>query len=230
MVLAATSWAQEIPPGTALPVILSSTINSDKVQTGQAISATIAQAVPLLSGSKLRAGSRVNGQVIQVGRSADGSSFVRIAFDRVTANGRTFPMTTSLRAIASSREVQEAQLPKHGARRGDSPANWTTVQIGDDIVYRGGGHVMHGAEIVGDPVQDGVLAVLLAVPQPGCGSSSSDRRLALWVFGSSACGVFGLGHLDISHAGNTAPIGEIVLRSSKSVRVDRGSALLLITT
>ena len=89
---------------------------------------------------------------------------------------------------------------------------------------------MHDAKVVGDPVKDGVLAVLLAVPRAGCETASGDRRLALWVFSSSACGAYGFyGRLDIAHAGNSSPMGEIVLESRKNVRVETGAAMLLIT-
>jgi hypothetical protein len=230
LISAASACAQEIPPATALPVTLNSTIDVRKVVSGQLISASIAQDVPLPSGGRIRAGSRVNGRVLQAGTKVGGRTYVRLRFDQLRANGRDTAITTSLRAVADTREVQEAGLPKHGPIRGDSPANWTTTQVGDDVVYRGGGHVMHGDVVVGDPVKDGVLAVLLAVPHAGCETGSGDRRLALWVFSSSACGAYGFfGRLDIEHAGNANPIGEIVLESKKNVNVGTGSAMLLIT-
>jgi hypothetical protein len=172
----------------------------------------------------------VNGRVLQAGTKVGGRTYIRLRFDLVAANGRDIAITTSLRAVASPREVQEAELPKHGPILGESPANWTTTQVGDDVVYRGGGHVMNDAKVVGDPVKDGVLAVLLAVPRAGCETASGDRRLALWVFSSSACGAYGFfGRLDIAHAGNSSPMGEIVLESKKNVHVDIGAAMLLIT-
>lgn len=56
-----------------------------------------------------------------------GRTYVRLRFDQVGTNGRDIAITTSLRAVASSREVQEAQLPQHGPILGESPANWTTT-------------------------------------------------------------------------------------------------------
>jgi hypothetical protein len=156
--------------------------------------------------------------------------FIQIRFDRVEIEGRQVPITTSLRALASPHDVQEAQLPRYGSVRGDPAASWTTTQIGEDVVYRGGGHVMHHDKVVGDPVHNGVLTVLVAVPQPGCRTASGDRRLALWVFSSSACGIYGFRHVDIPQAGDTDPVGDITLRSWKSVNVGTGSALLLITS
>jgi hypothetical protein len=230
LISAASACAQEIPPATALPVTLNSTIDVRKVVSGQPITASIAQDVPLPSGGKIPAGSRVTGRVLQAGTKVGGRTYVRLRFDQLGANGRDVAITTSLRAVASPREVQDAQLPQHGPILGESPANWTTTQVGDDVVYRGGGHVMHDATVVGDPVKDGVLAVLLAVRRPGCETGSGDHRLALWVFSSSACGAYGyFGRLDIARAGDSSPMGEIVLESKKNVRVGTGSAMLLIT-
>ncbi|MBZ5628712.1 MAG: hypothetical protein LAO06_07580 [Acidobacteriia bacterium] len=230
LISAATARAQEIPPATALPITLNSTLDVRKVVSGQPITASIAQDVPLPSGGRIRAGSRVTGHVLQAGTKVGRRTYIRLRFDRVRANDRDIAIATSLRAVASPREVQDAQLPQHGPILGESPANWTTTQVGDDVVYRGGGHVMHDATVVGDPVKDGVLAVLLAVPRAGCETASGDRRLALWVFSSSACGAYGFyGRLDIAHAGNSSPMGEIVLESKKNVHVDTGAAMLLIT-
>jgi hypothetical protein len=230
LISAAIAGAQEIPPATALPITLNTTLDVRKLVSGQRISASIAQDVPLPSGGKIRAGSRVTGRVLQAGTKVGGRTYVRLRFDQVGANGRDIAITTSLRAVASSREVQDAQLPEHGPILGESAANWTTTQVGGDVVYRGGGHVMHDDKVVGDPVKDGVLAVLVSARRPGCETASGDRRLALWVFSSSACGAYGyFGRLDIARAGDSSPIGEIVLESKKNVRVGTGTAMLLIT-
>ncbi|MGZ4823997.1 MAG: hypothetical protein ACXVZT_05205, partial [Terriglobales bacterium] len=159
-----------------------------------------------------------------------GSSYIRITFDLVRANGRDIPVATSLRALASWWAVQNAQLPTRSPVRGETASTWTTVQVGDDVVYRGGGHVMHADAVVGDPVHGGVLAELTAEPESGCATDSGHRRLALWVFASSACGAYGFGDVRIAHAGNTNPMGEIVLESKKNVQVRAGSGMLLITT
>jgi hypothetical protein len=88
---------------------------------------------------------------------------------------------------------------------------------------------MHDDKVVGDPVKDGVLAVLVEVRYPGCETGSGSRRLALWVFSSSACGAYGFSRNAIAHAGDTDPIGEIVLQSKKNLHLRTGTAMLLIT-
>jgi hypothetical protein len=230
LVLAAMTSAQNIPPGTALPVTLFSDVNWKKVQPGQAIVANVAQSVPLPSGARIRAGSPVSGRVLQAGRNADGSSSVRIRFDVVRVDGRELPISTSLRALASPLEVENAKLPIHGPGIAETEATWTTAQIGGDDVYRGGGHVLHGEQVVGEPVADGVLAELIPAAPLGCAEGSGGRRLALWVFASSACGAYGFGKVSIENAGDSNPIGEIVLRGKKNVHLPRGSAMLLMVT
>ena len=233
LLVAAMMCAQQIPPGTALPVTLNSTLKPKKLATGQAISATIVQNVPLPSGGKIRAGSRVLGRVLQATATPSGGWLISIQFDQVQVKRSDIPITpitTSLRALASPLDVQEAQLPKYStARRGESAANWITTQVGDDVVYRGGGHVMHGEVVVGDPVPDGVLAELVPALEAGCPADSAGRRLALWIFASSACGAYGFfDELGITHHGETSPIGEIVLQLRGNVDVPVGTGMLLI--
>jgi hypothetical protein len=230
LVLATMTFAQNIPPGTALPVTLFSDLNSEKIQPGQAIVANVAQSVPLPSGARIRAGSPVTGRVLQAGRNADGSSSVGMKFDMVRVDGRELPISTSLRALASPLEVQNAKLPNQGAVIAETEATWTTAQIGGDDVYRGGGHVVHGEQVVGEPVADGVIAELIPVPPLGCAEGSGGRKLALWVFASSACGAYGFRNVTIANAGDSNPAGEIVLRGKKNVHLTRGSAMLLMVT
>ncbi len=225
----AAAVAQEIPPGTALPVVLSTKINISGAQRGETIVANLAQSVPLPSKTVLRSGARVTGRVLQAGTNRDGSDFARMEFDMVHDNGRDIPVRTSLRVLASPSDVHNAQLPIHGPIGAENEETWTTTQIGGDDVYRGGGHVVHGEKTVGDPVAGGVMAELTALPGTPCATGSQGRRLALWVFGSSACGVYGFPHLYIAAHGDSDPKGEIVLRSFRRRTIPRGSALLLIT-
>jgi len=73
-----------------------------------------------------------------------------------------------------------------------------------------------------------VLAQLISVSQPGCTMETRGRLMALWVFGSAACGAYGFDHLDIAHAGDADPVGDIVFQSEENVMVRTGSGMLLI--
>ncbi len=228
MLLATFAVAEEIPPGTALPVTLNQKLSAARLRAGKAISASIAQDVPLPSGARIHSGSRVTGQVLEMGSHPDGTSYVRFRFEKVRVRGKDIPITTTVRALASPREVEYAHLPKHTPIRGETPANWITTQVGGDVVYRGGGQVMHGEEVVGDPVTDGVLVRLEPLSQPGCEHGSGDRKLALWVFSSSACGIYGFDDLAIAHHGATPPLGEIVFETAQGLDLPTGAAMLLI--
>src|SRR5512143_3209704 len=107
-----TGTVVTIPPGTALPIRLTCTLNAKKVRPGQPISGTIQQDVPLGDREKIREGSEVTGHVVEAGRNPDGSSYIRIRFDQLHAKkwGDAL-IVTSLPAVASPWEVQEAQLP-----------------------------------------------------------------------------------------------------------------------
>lgn len=224
----AIAGAQEIPAGTALPAMLTSTLDASKAKADQPITARIEQDVPLPNGEHIPANSRITGRVLQTQINPDGSSYVRIRFDVVHTKHGDIPVSTKLRAIASWWAVQGAQMPNRAPAWGDMPSNWTTVQVGDDVVYRGGGPVMNDGKVVGEPVYRGVLSELAAVPEPGCETSSNQKRLALWVFSSAACGAYGFGDLNINR--ESVPEGEIVLTSQDNVKVEVRSGLLLITT
>ncbi len=216
-----------IPSGTMLPVSLSSSLNSEKSKPGQAITARIMQNVPLAAGSTIHAGTRVMGHVVSVTPASGGSAKVSFRFDTLMLSNRMVPITTNLRAMASMWEVQDAQLPKSGPDEGTPSTAWTTVQVGGDVVYRGGRPVTNGSQVVGRPVYDGVLSRLNSVPGTECGDSN-DRPQALWVFSSGACGAYGFADVRITHTGWTNPTGEITLSSNKgALKIRSGSGMLL---
>src|SRR5271167_1153188 len=131
---AAALFAQKIPIGTALPVMLNSTLDAKKVKPGQQITGKTMQDVPLPGGTRIPAGSRVTGRVLAMsGPTPTSGSRLVLKFDRLSIHGRSSPITTNLRAIASMTEVFEAQLPTNNFDEyGTSIADWTTIQVGGD--------------------------------------------------------------------------------------------------
>jgi hypothetical protein len=228
---AAGLLAQDVPAGTILPLQLNSSLNPRKSRNGQRITARIMQDVPLPNGEKIPAGAKVIGHVTNVipANSASGGR-ISVRFDTLTFDGRRIPIATNLRAIASMLAVHDAQIPDAGPDRGTPESVWNTNQIGDEVVYRGGGPVANGLVTVGQPVPDGVLVHISARPGSPCRgeTESNDRLQALWVFSSDACGAYELEGLTIVHAGRTNPVGEITLAFDKGdVNVRAGSGLLL---
>jgi hypothetical protein len=234
LVVASALLAQEIPAGTVIPVMLQTTLDARKAKVGQKIEARVMQDVRLPSQTRIRAGSKLIGRVVEVVRPTGTSgSRIVLSFDRLMTNGTEVPITTSLRSLASMMAVFEAQLPTNAIDDyGTTESDWVTVQIGGDVVYRGGEIVMSpDSRVVGKSTGGGdVTANLLASPEGGCGGGAeagNDREQALWLFSPSACGAYGFEDLKIAHAGRRDPLGQIILESDKNVRLFGGSGLLL---
>jgi hypothetical protein len=219
-----------IPPGTILPIRLGS-LSSEKAKKGDVIKARIMQDVPLGNGSKLRAGSTVLGRVMDVNPASSGKkASLGMKFDTVVEGKESIPITTHLRAIASTLEVEFAQVPKVGAGESDVYDWLTTVQVGGEVVYGKGGKVYNGGRVVGRSVYDGVLAQVNAREGTKCHGpvEGNDHPQAFWVFSSDACGAYGFPAMTISRAGRADPRGEIVLVSERGpLKIRSGSGMLL---
>ena len=229
LALSTITFAQDIPPGTVIPVRLNSSV-SLKMQPRAPISARVMQDVPLPSGRKIRAGARVVGHVVAVKPAANGANAqISFTFDRIVFASRSLQVTTDLRAMASFVEVDEAQIPETGADRGTPDYDRTTVLIGGDVDYRSDGPVMEGSRIVGYPVSDGVISQVSPAGSSCRGvAAGNDAPQALWLFSADACGLYGFPNLRIAHAGRTVPIGDVILTSSNDkLKIPGGAGLLL---
>src|SRR5215472_17412474 len=220
-----------IPPGTILPVGLNSTLSSTKCKPGQVITARVMQDLPPRKRMVIRSGAKVIGHILHVTAGSNGTpASLSFRFDSLETRDGQHSVTTGLRAIASFTAVHRAQLPRGGADRGTPENAWTTVQIGGDIVYRGGGYVEAHRERVGKPVPGGVLSRLQSNPERGCAGAldTSEARQALWLFSSDACGTYDLPSLRIRRTEGPNSSGEIILDSAKGqVNVRAGAGLLL---
>jgi hypothetical protein len=221
-----------IPVGTILPVSFDSVMRSDKNRTGTAIVATLMQDVQLGKGATLRKGAKVTGHVVETVQPGKASDEAKLSFrfDQVRFGNRIVPITTNLRALASAMAVSATKVPKTGGD-GDSPTNWTLVQIGgDQVSYGQDGPATMGSEVVGKNTNQGVLAYVSHDLGTECRSTiaGNTRPQAFWVFSVRACGAYGFGDVKILHSGRTEPVGEVILTSSgKVVKVGRSSAMLL---
>lgn len=225
------SAAQQLPPGTILPVSLSTAINADKVKSGDRISGKLGQYVTV-DGMRLPRGTKVSGRVVQVQPESTGSpARVAFVFDTIQIKGRDTPITTSLRALASTQAVFDAQLPTNMVDDyGSSIGDWNTLQVGGQLVYRGNGTVMEGAEIVAKASTVGeVFGEAKSWPWSACSRDHSAEGVqSFWVFSTDACGVYGFDGMKLTQAGRSQPVGQIVLESPGKLRVRAGSGLLLV--
>jgi hypothetical protein len=218
-----------IPRGTVLPVELNSSLSS-KMKPGAKVTGRIMQKVPLGDGQSISRGAKVIGHVVAARAASDGTpGQVTLRFDRLVTSRRNFPIITDLRAIAGFMAVNEAQIPPGGPDRATPEVDWTTQQIGGDIVYRGGGAVTEGFRTVGEPVNNGVL-VHVRGNSAKCraGIYGNNNRQALWVFSADACGAYGLPGLVVVHAGRSSPVGDIIVAAQKGkLELPGGAGMLL---
>jgi len=219
-----------VPAGTILPVILPA-ISSKKLKEGATIKAQLAQEVRLAGGARIRRGTLILGRVVSNTTAGPGyGATLTIKFDTLIEQRKSMPIRMNLRALASVREVQDAQLPMSGPGESDVYDWLSTHQIGGDVVYGKQGSVARGSQIVGESTYSGVFVDVAANANGQCRGevAGNNRRQAVWVFSSDACGLYGFTDLEIRHAGRTEPVGEISLESQRGpVQIRSGSGALL---
>jgi hypothetical protein len=180
------------------------------------------QDITLATGVRIRAGSKLFGHVTEVTHAGEGSGGeVSFLFDELSSRNMKEPIHLYLRALASSLEVEEAQMPSGGSEEGIPETSWTVVQVGGDVVYRGGGVVMRGPDIVGKPLwpSDDVVEF-----------DKDHRSQAVWVFSLDASGGYGFSGTRITHTGETNSSGAITLSAQGgALKVARGSGMLLVS-
>jgi hypothetical protein len=216
--------AQTLPAGTALPIMLNSTLKAKSAKPGQKIEGKLMQEVPLADGGVIKKGSRVSGQVVSV----QPPSRITVRFDQMQDEHQQMALNVGLRALAASNAVFQAGVPIDASSTYEGSNSWTTKQVGGDVVNRGRGLVGSDTGIVGRWTGTGVWGKL--TPTDECpASGTSVQEQALWVFSTTACGAYGYeNELKIAHPGRTEPVGQITLQSSKALEISGGSGWLLV--
>jgi hypothetical protein len=219
---------QGIPAGTALPVMLGSTLDARKNKPGQKIEARLMQDIPIPSGEKIKAGARVIGHIVEVTRPAGGGSRMVLKFDQLTAGGRTIPLTVSARAIAAMGSVYAAEVPINALSNSEPSNQWVMRQVGGEIVNRGRGLIGSGDAIVGR-WEGAPWGKLTTATDGDCTAADGNGiEQALWVFSTSACGPYGFEDVKLVDDGRTNPVGQIILESDKNLHIGGGSGWFLL--
>ena len=215
--------AQSLPSGTALPVMLGTTLNAKNDKPGQKIEGKLMQEVVLPSGSVIKKGSRVSGEIVSVQLSR-----ITIQFNELEDEHQVVPLNVALRAVAAEENVFQAGTPIDAASTYESSDEYVTKQVGGDVVFRGRGYVASDQGKIGRWTGNGVWGKL--APGGDCPATDDNRQeQALWIFSTTACGTYGFEkQLTIAHAGRATPVGQITLQSSQDILVRGGSGWLLI--
>jgi len=219
--------AQSLPAGTALPVEVGSSLNAKSSKPGQAIQGKLMQEVRLSSGATLKKGSRVTGHVISTKKPGAGGSSLVLQFDQLQDEKQKIALNVAVRALASSTNVFNAGLPAGPSSTAEFSGAWVTQQVGGEFVFRGRGYVTSNEGKVGTWSGTGVWGKLQ--PAGDCPASDSNGvEQALWIFSTTACGTYGLEDVKLTHAGGSAPVGQVTLESAKDVEIRGGSGWLLL--
>ena len=229
LIISMSAIAQSLPPGTALPVMMGTTIKSKNAKSDETLDGKLMQQVRLKDGRVFKQGSHIYGHIISNEKTPDGGSKIVLSFDKIEEDGQTVPLHAGLLAIASMASVANAQLPSNGA---NPPQDWITRQIGGEVVNRGRGLLISGDGVVGKYLQSGdVVGKLTPNPEGGCvGGDGYDQEQALWLFSTSACGPHSLKNLKIAQNGITGTLATITLVSTGDIEIRGGSGWLLLTT
>lgn len=221
----------QIPAGTVIPIMLSSSLNAEKGKNDQRLTGRVMQDVPLPNGGKVNEGATVRGHVVKVEKPGSSGARLVVRFESIEDRGETIPITAALLALASMSEVSQAQSPINSTSNIDPESLWVTRQVGGDVVNRGRGKVgTPSGSIAGKWLQGSAVWVKLTPnPKAGCPTGPGyERDQAMWIFSSNACGLYGLGNIKIENSGNTQAAGDVVLGSIKNVEIRGGSGWLLM--
>lgn len=232
LLTAASLCAQQIPPGTLLPAMLDTTLDSSHSKPGQQISAKLMQDVPLPNGGKIKRESKLMGHVVAVSPESSGhGASISLQFNQIDIDKHVVPINLGLRALASMELVGAARQPAN-ADSGIGTTGWDAnmSQIGGQIAFNGQRIVKApNGQVVGKVVQPGaVLGIPLPNPDRGClGAIGNPSEQAFWVFSTDACGLYDEKNLQLDSGIGGASPGSIVLQSPTKFTIRSGSGLLL---
>lgn len=173
---------QPLPPGITLPVSLDRTLDQKHFHQGESIVASLYQRVPLAHGFYLPKRAKLLGIVV----SSNGNT-LELRWTELRLGHQSVPIAVKLLAAAHWMDVAGTNVPLGGTDRGtSSPADWTTMQIGGDEVYRSGGS---GAVYnqYSDRVGDADLFGVYAEPQ-----SNGALPHAMGPFSTTSAGLYDL--------------------------------------
>ncbi len=210
-----------------MPVSVGSTISAKGSKAGQKIDGKLMQELRLPSGAVIKSGSHVTGHVVSAKKPGAGSSSIVLQFDQLQDVHHNIPLNVSLRAVAGSKSVFNAGLPSGNNTDQDPSDAWVTRQIGGEYVFRARGYVESDRGKVGVWDGKGVWGKLQNAENCDDSQINSDIQ-ALWVFATTACGVYDLPDTTLVRAGNAPPLGQMTLQSTKNVEIHGGSGWLLI--
>lgn len=209
---------EPLPPGVTLPVILDKTLDLKHFHQGEIIVASLYQRIPLAGGFYIPQGAKLLGTAV----ASDGKT-LELTWTRIKLGHQSTSIAVKLLAAAHWTDVADTKLPLAGPDRATSnPADWTTMQIGRDEVYRSGGSGTVYNQY-SEPVGKADLYGVYAAPK-----SPSAPPLAMGPFSTTSAGLYDMRSMAIGSAGG--PGRPIVFRlEDDRWQLHAADALLLET-
>jgi len=214
-----------LPVGVTLPVQLGKTLRAGKTKPGTIFTATTTQRIPVSADWYLDRGATLRGKVV-TSTAGDGTvehpSVLGIRFTQLSYRRQTVPIATGALAVASRLAIDDTYWPVNATidQFTNNPANWTTRQVGGELVARSGweGPVGSAGHAVGSADYYGVYSL----PSE---TGGMQFPLAVGIFSTTAKGMYG-------YAGGTtleSSEGMITITSRKrnSAVIQAGEQMLL---
>ncbi len=214
-----------LPGGTTIPVELEHGIKAGTTSPGTVVTAATTQRVLLGDGTYLPRGMKITGTVVRsvaANKMESRPAVLTIRFDALRYQGREIPIRTHAVAVANVMNVEDtfACVNDPADNGTSSPANWTTRQVGGQLVSRArwAGPVLGGGmRKVGFANWHGVFA-----NPPAGATGSAAIPHALGVFSTTAEGLYGYPKTDslaISSRGGTTITarGKLALRDGSNL-------------
>jgi hypothetical protein len=205
-----------LAPGTALHATLDTPVDSKSVKAGARVTAHVTEAVKANGQTLIPKNTKLLGHVTQASARANGDagSALAIVLDRaVLKKGQEVRLSVVIQAMAAAPRFtpdpgpDAASINNGGAAAEGSPMNPSRVSPAEAASRTGG-----GAEKSTNTGSD-----------TGSGLDSAGRLT------SNSHGVFGLEGLHLSTDRSSATQGSLVTSSGKSVHLDSGIRMLLVS-
>jgi len=221
--------------GTAFNAALSSPLDTRKCTPGDTVRAHATEAVKSEGKTVIPKGSKLLGHVTQASARANGQadSALGIVFDKaVLKSGQEVPLNVAIQALASgqsSASAAGADLDTVGSSAAGSASSGGRGALGGVTSTAGAaaGTVTNTAgRAAGGAVNSTANAAggITSASKGAVGGLNSAGQLT-----SNSQGVFGLNGLNLNAAASNATEGSVITSAGKSVHLDSGTRMLLVT-
>ncbi|QMV18436.1 hypothetical protein GOB94_06865 [Granulicella sp. 5B5] len=200
---ATSATAAQLPAHATLPISFTKTVSASHSRPGDTIQARTTQAIHLVDGRVVPAGTLVTGHILAAKAFAyDETPYAKqvpgvleIQFDSLQVQGQSIPLHVSLRAMAD---------PLTGWHAADPPPSdmdplGTLTQVGGDQLVPSQKEIRdRNGDVVGYNKKGGAYAHLIANVRGPVNCDAGDTEQPMSQFSASACGLYGFTNMSLT--------------------------------